>query len=118
MPEPGYARKSRDQANSLHFVAGFCTQLRIEQWRPTRGHIPMNERDIFIACLDKTTAEERLAYLNLVCGGDATLRQRVEALLQMHDRTGDFLQKPLAERLAEGVAAAGNSADVASAIPN
>jgi hypothetical protein len=65
----------------------------------------MNERDIFMAALEKVTAEERSDYLGVACAGDTTLRERVEGLLQMHQQTGDFLQKPLVERLAEGVAA-------------
>jgi len=44
---------------------------------------------------------ERAAYLERVCGGDDALRRRVEALLQAHDRVGDFLeqspQKPASE---------------------
>jgi|GEM_PF-1232058 len=63
----------------------------------------MNERDIFIAALDKATAEERSDYVTAACGGDSQLRQRVEALLQTHEQSGEFLQKPLVERLAEGV---------------
>src|SRR5215510_6813525 len=35
---------------------------------------------------------ERAAYLELACGGDAELRRKVEALLEGHDRIGDFLE--------------------------
>ena len=70
----------------------------------------MNERDLFIAALEKPTAEGRSEYLSIACAGDSTLRQRVEGLLQMHANTGEFLQKPLVERLAEGVAALEDSA--------
>src|SRR5216684_2912222 len=51
-------------------------------------------------------ADERAAYLERACGGDATLRQKVEALLQTHDHVGDFLeespQKPPVEARAGG----------------
>lgn len=35
---------------------------------------------------------ERAAYLERSCRGDAELRQRVEALLEGHDKAGDFLE--------------------------
>ena len=74
----------------------------------------MIERDIFIATLEKATAEERSEYLSISCAGDSSLRQRVENLLQMHEQPGEFLQKPLVERLAEGVAAAECAAGITS----
>ncbi len=37
---------------------------------------------------------QRAAYLARACGGDATLRQKVEALLQAHHQVGDFLEAP------------------------
>jgi Protein kinase domain len=73
----------------------------------------MNERDIFIAALDKATAEERSDYLCAACAGNSLLRERVEGLLQMHERTGEFLQTPLVERLAEGFAALEDAAETA-----
>src|SRR5580658_3766333 len=38
-------------------------------------------------------AHERGAYLDRACGGDAKLRQEVEALLQTHAGVGDFLEQ-------------------------
>src|SRR5713226_6253542 len=38
-------------------------------------------------------AHERAAYAERACGGDVKLRRAVEALLQEHDRIGDFLEK-------------------------
>lgn len=35
---------------------------------------------------------ERAAFLARVCGGDAALWARVEALLHAHDEAGDFLK--------------------------
>ncbi|MDB6175115.1 MAG: serine/threonine protein kinase with repeat [Chthoniobacteraceae bacterium] len=38
-------------------------------------------------------ADERVAYLERACGGEAKLRQRVEALLLTYDHAGDFLEQ-------------------------
>src|SRR5437660_214092 len=61
----------------------------------------MNERTIFMEALEKDTPARRSAYLEVACGGDAALRQRVEALLASHEQAGSFLDKPVPERLAE-----------------
>jgi WD40 repeat protein/serine/threonine protein kinase len=55
----------------------------------------MTERDLFEAALE-LPPESRLAYLDGACGGDAALRQRLEALLSKHDRAGRFLESPAA----------------------
>jgi WD40 repeat protein/serine/threonine protein kinase len=55
----------------------------------------MTERDVFEAALE-LPPENRGAYLHGVCGGDAALRQRLEALLSKHDRAGNFLEAPVA----------------------
>src|SRR5438105_14231675 len=64
----------------------------------------MNERSIFMEALEKDGPAERYAYLDEACGGDAALRQRVEALLQSHEQVGRFLGKPVLERLADKLA--------------
>jgi serine/threonine protein kinase/tetratricopeptide (TPR) repeat protein len=64
----------------------------------------MNERSIFMAALERASLPERSAYLDEACGGDAALRQRVEALLASHQHAGSFLGMPVPERLAESVA--------------
>src|SRR5215831_16559924 len=51
-----------------------------------------NARDIFLNALDRAPAD-RVAYLDVACGGDAALRQRVEALLRAHDDPGAFLSE-------------------------
>ena len=51
-----------------------------------------NAREIFLAALDVPLAE-RAAYLEVACGGDAALGQRVEALLRAHDEPGPFLSE-------------------------
>src|SRR5215472_7910130 len=53
----------------------------------------MTERDVFEAALE-LPPENRVAYLDGVCGADAALRQRLEALLRKHDRAGSFLEQP------------------------
>ena len=55
---------------------------------------PLREEVIFHAALERPTPEERAAYLRDACGEDASLRQRVEALLQAAEQTGTFLDKP------------------------
>src|SRR5437763_8595544 len=57
----------------------------------TLGNHAMNERDLFIAALQQDDPAERSAYLGQACGGDATLRQRIEHLLDLHNQAGSFL---------------------------
>jgi WD40 repeat protein/serine/threonine protein kinase len=57
----------------------------------------MTERAIFIAALEKDDPAERAAYLDVACGGDAALRQRIERLLAMHEEAGSFLEAPPAD---------------------
>jgi WD40 repeat protein len=52
---------------------------------------------IFFAALEKTTAEERAAYLDHACAGDSALRRRVERLLIAHPQVGAFLERPVRE---------------------
>jgi serine/threonine protein kinase len=53
----------------------------------------MTEREVFEAALE-LPAENRAAFLDGVCGGDAALRLRLEALLCQHDQAGSFLENP------------------------
>ena len=46
---------------------------------------------IFFAALEKTTPEQRAAYLDEACGNDADLRRRVDRLLAAHPQVGSFL---------------------------
>jgi eukaryotic-like serine/threonine-protein kinase len=52
--------------------------------------------EIFQAALD-LPSEQRSAYLNQACGGDADLRREVESLLSSHDRSADFMERPAIE---------------------
>ena len=42
----------------------------------------------------KLSPQERNAFLERSCGGDAELRLKVEALLKAHGRLGNFLEEP------------------------
>jgi len=42
----------------------------------------------------RLSGDERAEYLERACGGDAKLRQQVEALLKTYVRLGDFLEEP------------------------
>jgi serine/threonine protein kinase len=59
--------------------------------------IIMNEASIFAAALEKTSAEERAAYLDKTCAGDEKLRRRVEILLRAHAEPDDILDPPPAK---------------------
>jgi serine/threonine protein kinase len=47
---------------------------------------------IFVAALDKRSAEDRAAYLDEACGHDPELRRHMERLLNAQARAGSFLQ--------------------------
>src|SRR3989475_5751467 len=54
----------------------------------------MNERNIFVAALQRSNAANRSAFLDEACAGDKGLRSQVEALLREHDQLGSFLESP------------------------
>jgi serine/threonine protein kinase/tetratricopeptide (TPR) repeat protein len=45
--------------------------------------------------VEKADPAERAAYLDAACGGDATLRRHVEALLHKREQAGSFLNSPV-----------------------
>jgi formylglycine-generating enzyme required for sulfatase activity/predicted Ser/Thr protein kinase len=55
----------------------------------------MNEREIFMAALDRESPDERSRYLDEACGDDRELRRRVDALLQSYADSGSFLERPV-----------------------
>jgi len=55
----------------------------------------MSERDLFIAALKVPDLVARAAWLDQECSGDATLRQRIDVLLQAFDNAGSLLEKPV-----------------------
>jgi serine/threonine protein kinase len=50
--------------------------------------------DIFLTALEFRGSDQRAAYLDQACAGDATLRVQVQALLDASDRAGSFLDRP------------------------
>ena len=54
----------------------------------------MNERDLFVAALQRADPAECAAFLAEACGNDADLRRRIERLLRLHDGAGSALQEP------------------------
>ena len=61
---------------------------------PSEGS-PNLEEMIFGEALEYPTPAERAAHLDQACGGDAALRQRIEALLRAHGGPDDFLEIPV-----------------------
>ena len=57
----------------------------------------MRDDEIFAEAL-ALPPEERAAWLDRECAGDAALRGRVEALLRGHEAASDFLERPPVER--------------------
>ena len=53
-------------------------------------------KEIFLGAAELPDAAAQAAYLDRACGGDAGLRDRVEALLRAHDPAGSFLGTPAA----------------------
>jgi serine/threonine protein kinase len=60
----------------------------------------MTEREIFLAAMEQDDPAKRATYLDQVCGADASLRQRVEALLHSHEGATDFMEVPIVEQVA------------------
>jgi hypothetical protein len=61
----------------------------------------MNEHDIFLAALDIADPAQRTAYLDQACADNPALRQQVETLLAAHLRSGQFLDVPALEQIAQ-----------------
>jgi eukaryotic-like serine/threonine-protein kinase len=54
----------------------------------------VNERDIFIAALERTDEGERSGYLDQACAGEPALLQRLADLLHMYGKAGSFIEEP------------------------
>jgi eukaryotic-like serine/threonine-protein kinase len=76
----------------------------------------MNEQAIFLAALDKDSAE-RAAFLNEACAGNETLRSGVETLLRLHAAPHRFLEVPAVEQLAAGSGGDNAAADLSFLAP-
>jgi serine/threonine protein kinase len=55
---------------------------------------PIDEEAIFQVARKIDALEARQAYLDQVCGADRGLRERLEALLRVHDQGRSFLETP------------------------
>ena len=75
---------------------------------------PKRVEAIFSAALEKSSPEERSAFLDESCTGDSALRQRVEALLKAHQAASGFLQGPLPLTADETTAAGPAAAEAAT----
>lgn len=64
----------------------------------------MTEQQIFEQTLE-LSPDDRAAFLDVACAGDAMLRRRLEALLKSHSEARDFLDVPAVEQL--GVSGSG-----------
>jgi eukaryotic-like serine/threonine-protein kinase len=62
----------------------------------------VTEEEIFTAALELPERESRASFLEKACGGDVDLQRRVEALLNSHFRSGEFLDVPAVEQLHVG----------------
>jgi WD40 repeat protein/serine/threonine protein kinase len=58
----------------------------------------LDEESIFNVARKLDTPNARRDYLDQACGGDESLRSRVEALLQVHDQDKSFLQASVPDR--------------------
>jgi serine/threonine protein kinase/tetratricopeptide (TPR) repeat protein len=54
-------------------------------------------KEVFSVASERDSAARR-AYLEEACGADSALRAEVESLLEAHDETGDFIERPAAQR--------------------
>jgi WD40 repeat protein/tRNA A-37 threonylcarbamoyl transferase component Bud32 len=54
----------------------------------------MNAEEIFHQAIEITDPAQRAAYLDRACRGDDPLRAEVQALIDAHERAGDFLEAP------------------------
>ena len=50
--------------------------------------------EIFLEALDIRSPDDRLAFLDRACTGNAALRAQVESLLAASDQAGSFLESP------------------------
>lgn len=57
------------------------------QWNPKAN-------EIFLGAFELASADERRAYLDTACAGDAARRSAVDNLLHAHDSAGSLLERP------------------------
>src|ERR1035441_5938927 len=59
---------------------------------------PPNREVVVFDLARQLPAQERAAYLDEACAGDAAMRERIEELIQASDEAGDFMKSPAAAR--------------------
>ena|GEM_PF-1875181 len=64
----------------------------------------MTEREIFFEALEMPTPEARVAYLQVACGSDVTLRRKVDELLKEHFSNDSLLARPALDGERRGIA--------------
>ena len=74
----------------------------------------MGEQSIFLGALEKTSPAAVAKWLDEQCGSDRKLRHRIEAMLESHDESGSFLERP-ANELMETACMAAVGGEAASA---
>ena len=55
----------------------------------------VKERDIFLEAIEKGSPDERRSFLELTCGDDTQLRNRLERLLKSHEDADNLLDHPI-----------------------
>jgi tetratricopeptide (TPR) repeat protein/serine/threonine protein kinase len=74
----------------------FALFALVARSKSVHAEVTMSERDLFIAALQFAPPQERSAWLDRECGGDAARRQRIDVLLQAFDKAGSLLENPVA----------------------
>ncbi|MHB8897930.1 MAG: bifunctional serine/threonine-protein kinase/formylglycine-generating enzyme family protein [Thermoguttaceae bacterium] len=64
---------------------------------------PSDAKKLFLQAVELTSPEDRSAFLDRACGGNAELRTRVDQLLQSHESPGSFLEQPALADLAGAI---------------
>ena len=62
--------------------------------KPPPDSTPATREEYIFDCALALAPEQRAGYLDRICANDATLRQRVEALLRAHEKSEGFLETP------------------------
>jgi eukaryotic-like serine/threonine-protein kinase len=78
---------------------------------PPAKQPPKTEREIFLEALERSTPEERTAFLDAACANNPSLRAGVEALLG-HVREDRFLENPVIQRTEKPAESAKDGATV------
>jgi serine/threonine protein kinase len=61
----------------------------------------MQIQEIFLAAIEIDDLQQRAAYVAQTCKGDEVLHRKVNALIAAHERSGEFLDVPVLQQIAE-----------------